>query len=66
MKAEVSQILLDRAFTQSIATGENIKPWGWADTWPVAQVRVPTTECASHCAAWRDRRSTCVWPRLFA
>jgi sortase A len=41
LKAEVSQILLDRAFTQSIASGENVKPWGWADTWPVAEVRIP-------------------------
>jgi sortase A len=41
LKAEVSQILLDRAFTQSIATGEAVKPWGWADTWPVAEVRIP-------------------------
>jgi sortase A len=41
LKAEVSQILLDRAFTQSIATGEKVKPWGWADTWPVAEVRIP-------------------------
>jgi sortase A len=40
LKAEVSQILLDRAFTQSIATGEKVKPWGWADTWPVAKVRI--------------------------
>jgi sortase A len=40
-KAEVSQILLQRAFTQSIATGEAVKPWGWADTWPVAELRVP-------------------------
>lgn len=41
LKAEVSQILLDRAFTQTIVTGENVKPWGWADTWPVAEVRIP-------------------------
>jgi sortase A len=41
LKAEVAQILLDRAFTQSIATGETTKPWSWADTWPVAEVRVP-------------------------
>jgi sortase A len=41
LKAEVSQILLDRAFTQSIATGEAVKPWGWADTWPVAELRIP-------------------------
>jgi sortase A len=40
MKAEVSQVLLHKAFTQSIATGEKVKPWGWADTWPVAEVRI--------------------------
>jgi sortase A len=41
LKAEVAQILLHKAFTQSMASGENIKPWSWADTWPVAEVRVP-------------------------
>ncbi len=41
LKAEVSQVLLQQAFNQSIATGETVKPWGWADTWPVAEVRIP-------------------------
>jgi sortase A len=41
IKAEVAQILLHRAFTQSIITGEKVKPWSWADTWPVAEIRVP-------------------------
>lgn len=41
LKAEVSQVLLQRAFAHSIASGEIVKPWGWADTWPVAEVRVP-------------------------
>lgn len=40
-KAYVAQILLDRAFTQSIATGERVKPWSWADTWPVARIEAP-------------------------
>lgn len=40
-KAAVAQILLERAFSQSIATGSPVKPWGWADTWPVARLRVP-------------------------
>jgi sortase A len=47
LKAEVAQILLDRAFTQSIATGEQVKPWNWADTWPVAEVRVPRLNAKS-------------------
>jgi sortase A len=41
VKAEVAQVLLDRAFTQSVVSGENTKPWGWADTWPVAEIRIP-------------------------
>ena len=41
LKAEVSQVLLHRAFAQSIATGEKVKAWAWADTYPVAEVRIP-------------------------
>jgi sortase A len=39
-KALVAQVLLDRAFTETIATGRNVKPWSWADTWPVARIEV--------------------------
>lgn len=39
-KAFVAQVLLDRAFEQTIATGREIKPWSWADTWPVARIEV--------------------------
>jgi sortase A len=41
LKAEVSQVLLARAFSQSIASGEAVKPWSWADTWPVAELSIP-------------------------
>jgi sortase A len=40
VKALVAQVLLERAFTQSIATGSIVKPWSWADTWPVARIVV--------------------------
>ncbi|MFD2651161.1 class GN sortase [Brucella rhizosphaerae] len=40
-KAYTAQILLERAFSQSIATGEKVKPWSWADTWPVARIEAP-------------------------
>src|ERR1700750_1097399 len=39
-KALVAQMLLERAFAQSIATGHPVKPWRWADTWPVARIEV--------------------------
>ncbi|MCA6098083.1 class GN sortase [Bradyrhizobium australafricanum] len=39
-KALLAQVLLERAFAQSIATGQPVKPWNWADTWPVARIEV--------------------------
>ena len=39
-KARVAQVLLERAFEKTIATGRETKPWSWADTWPVARIEV--------------------------
>src|ERR1700748_1061836 len=39
-KAILAQVLLARAFTESIATHHPVKPWSWADTWPVARIEV--------------------------
>ena len=39
-KALLAQVLLERAFTATIATGRDTKPWSWADTWPVARIEV--------------------------
>jgi sortase A len=40
-KAILAQVLLERAFAQALATGQDAKPWPWADTWPVARIEVP-------------------------
>lgn len=39
-KALLAQVLLERAFAKTIATGHPVKPWRWADTWPVAKIEV--------------------------
>jgi sortase A len=39
-KALLAQLLLQRAFAETIETGHAIKPWSWADTWPVARIAV--------------------------
>jgi len=39
-KAWLAQVLLERAFDKSIATGKPVKPWSWADTWPVARIEI--------------------------
>jgi sortase A len=40
-KAAVAQILLERAFAAEIMSGKVVKPWSWADTWPVGRIEVP-------------------------
>jgi sortase A len=40
-KAILAQVLLERAFAQTLATGKPVKPWSWADTWPEARIEVP-------------------------
>jgi sortase A len=39
-KAMLAQVLLQRAFAETIATGRAVKPWPWADTWPEARITV--------------------------
>jgi sortase A len=46
-KALLAQVLLERAFTETIATGRETKPWSWADTWPVARIEVKRLHAAA-------------------
>ncbi|MGE4431600.1 MAG: class GN sortase [Sphingobium sp.] len=41
VKAQVAQILLTRAFAQSLAHGHPVRPWPWADMAPTARLSVP-------------------------
>jgi len=40
-KASLAQLLLERAFAETVTTGADAKPWTWADTWPIARIEVP-------------------------
>lgn len=40
-KAWMAQVLLDRAWSQTLAGERNARPWPWADTRPVARLEVP-------------------------
>ena len=40
-KAILAQVLLERAFAQTLGTGKPVKPWSWADTWPEARIEFP-------------------------
>ncbi|MEP0391248.1 MAG: sortase [Erythrobacter sp.] len=41
IKAEVAQLLLNRAFNASVDSGSPVKPWSWADTAPIARITMP-------------------------
>ncbi|MEX2248583.1 MAG: class GN sortase [Parvibaculum sp.] len=41
-KAEVAQVLLERAWQETMTDGQSHKAWPWADAWPVARLEVPT------------------------
>lgn len=40
-KAVFAQILLESAWTESLNGQKEVKPWPWADTWPVARLSAP-------------------------
>tara|TARA_R110001599_G_scaffold353742_2_gene596110 strand:- start:107887 stop:108504 length:618 start_codon:yes stop_codon:yes gene_type:complete len=41
-KAWLAPVLIEQAWAESLQNaGEPVKPWPWADTWPVARLRVP-------------------------
>jgi len=41
VKAELAQQLLNRAWIATKDDRRNVRPWPWADTWPVARLRLP-------------------------
>ena len=41
-KARLAQVLLQRAWSRTLAGELNVKPWPRADTWPVGRLRVPS------------------------
>lgn len=40
-KAWLAERLIDRALDAHLEDGATHRPWGWADTWPVARLEVP-------------------------
>ena len=50
VKAEVAQIMIKSAWEEMnsvVDNNKNIKPWPWADTWPVMQIEFPDLDESS-------------------
>jgi sortase A len=44
VKARLAPLLIERAWERAVAAGGRaVKPWPWADTWPVARLSAPKT-----------------------
>jgi sortase A len=41
LKAEFAHCLLKLAWSKTIQGGKEVKPWPWADTWPIGRMLVP-------------------------
>ncbi len=42
VKAQLAQVLLQRAWAGTLSGQQDVKPWPWADTWPIARLAVPS------------------------
>lgn len=40
-KAALAQVLLERAWHETLGGETDVRPWQWADTWPVARLEIP-------------------------
>lgn len=47
IKAQVAQVLLQRAWAAAPKDGPAPRPWPWADTWPVARIEVPKLDASA-------------------
>ena len=41
LKAQLAQYLLQQSWQQTLQGERQVKPWPWADMWPVARMRMP-------------------------
>jgi sortase A len=61
-KAELAQVLMARAWQRTLAGERAVKPWPWADTWPVARLEVPGHDVELFVLAGADGRSIAFGP----
>ena len=66
VKAWVAQRLLHRAWAATQAGGTPVKPWPWADTWPIARLSMPARGIDLIVLADASGRSMAFGPGLVA
>ena len=61
-KAWLAQRLIDRSWAETLAGAEEVKPWPWADTWPVARLQVPDLDVDLYVLAGASGRTLAFGP----
>lgn len=61
-KAWLAQVLIGHAWAQTQAGASQVKPWPWADTWPVARLRAPAHGVNLYVLAGADGRTIAFGP----
>lgn len=61
-KARLAQTLLERAWQRTLAGETAVKPWPWADTWPVARLIAPAQRADLLVLAGADGRTIAFGP----
>jgi sortase A len=61
-KAQLAQVLMHRAWEQTLTGAKAVKPWPWADTWPVARLAVPSQGVDLFVLAGADGRAMAFGP----
>ena len=61
-KAWLAQALIRDAWSRTLAGEQHVRPWAWADTWPVARLRAPAHGVDFHVLAGADGRSIAFAP----
>ncbi len=65
-KAWLAQRLLDRSWSATLAGAREVRPWPWADTWPVARLQVPELDVDLYVLAGASGRTLAFGPAVVA
>ena len=62
LKARLAQVLMAQAWARTLAGSAAASPWPWADTWPVARLRVPRLDVELYVLAGASGRTLAFGP----
>lgn len=66
LKAWLAQELIASAWSRTLAGEQNVHPWLWADTWPVARLRIKEADVDLYVLADASARSLAFGPGLLS